>query len=205
MKLKKILLLFLVVILCVVFFMGTAFIFSRKVLLGVDVPKTDVPYVDGKYLPSDTTILFTFADSSSVAIELLFSKSFTNILILNSNDSEDYLSYGYQIDHTVECDYSFLMKFIDTLGGIEWEGENYILTGVQICNLLATSQDLNTEKQIIKGVMNKISKNGLSEELLYCIIDNTVTTLSAPACYNWNIWVGECCVSYNIIDGRTAP
>ena len=38
MKLKKILLFFLVIILCSIFFMGTAFVFSRKVLLGVDVP-----------------------------------------------------------------------------------------------------------------------------------------------------------------------
>lgn len=202
MKLKKFLVFFLILLLCFSFFMGTAFLFSRKVLLGVDVPKDDVPYVDGIFLPADTTVLFTFSDSSSVAIELLFSKKFANILMLNSSNSEDFLKYGYKIDHIVNCDYNFLMKFIDTLGGIESSEENYILTGVQVCNLLATDSSGNIKKEIIKSVMDKISKNGLSQDALYCIIDNTNTTLSAPVCYNWNIWVGECCVSYNIIDGR---
>lgn len=205
MKPKKFLLFFLIIILCLSFFMGTAFIFSRKVLLGVDVPKTDVPYVDGSYLPSDSTVLFSFGDQSCVVVEILFSKSFTNILLLDSSDNKDFSKYGYNIDHTVDCDYSFLMKFIDTLGGIEWENGSYILTGVQVCNLLATNQTEDTTINIIEGVMNKISKNGLSEDTLYCIIDNTVTTLSAPACYNWNIWAGKCCVSYNIIDGRKVP
>ncbi len=205
MKPKKIFLFFLIIILCLAFFMGTAFAFSRKVLLGVDVPKTDVPYVDGSFLPNDTTVLFTLNGQSCVVVEILFSKSFTNILILDDSVNKDFSKYGYNIDHTVECDYSFLMKFIDTIGGIEWEEGNYVLTGVQVCNLLATNQNADTIINIIGSVMNKISKNGLSEDTLYCIIDNTVTTLSAPACYNWNIWVGKCCVSYNIIDGRKAP
>lgn len=202
MKLRKILILFAVIVLCTAFFMGTAFLFSRKVLLGVDAPKSDVPYVDGRHLPEDTTVLFTFTDGTAVAIELLFSKEFTNILLLNSQNSKDYSEYGFNIDHTVQCDYSFLMKFIDTLGGIELNGSDYLLTGVQVCNLLATAVDNSTSLEIIKAVMNKISKNGLRQEALYCIIDNTNTTLSVPVCFNWNIWVGEICVSYNIIDGR---
>lgn len=202
MKRKKILAFFLIIILCTVFFMGTAFVFSRKVLLGVDVPKTDVPYVDGKFLPSDTTVLLTFSDDSCAVIELLFSKNFTNILLLNSFKEKDFSKYGYFPEHTVACDYSFLMKFIDTLGGIEIDGEDYVLTGVQVCNLLADEQSFTAKTDIINGVMNKISKNGLSEDSLYCIIDNTVTTLSVPACYNWNIWVGKCFSSYNIVDGR---
>ena len=121
---------------------------------------------------------------------------------MSSSNPNVFSKHGYEIDHTVECNYSFLMKFIDTLGGIEWENTDYILTGVQVCNLLASEQNSDIEIDIIKGVINKISKNGLSEELLYCIIDNTVTTLSAPVCFNWNNWVGECFSSYNIIDGR---
>ena len=84
----------------------------------------------------------------------------------------------------------------------EIDGEDYVLTGVQVCNLLANKQSFTAKTDIINGVMNKISKNGLSEDALYCIIDNTVTTLSVPSCYNWNIWVGKCFSSYNIIDGR---
>jgi hypothetical protein len=202
MKLKKILAFFLVIVICIAFFMGTAFVFSRKVLLGVDVPKNDVPYEDGKYLPNDTTVLFTFADKPSVAVQILFSKKFTNVLLLDSFDLEDFAKHGFKIDHTVECDYSFLMKFIDTLGGIELENHDYVLTGVQVCNLLSIGEEKNTETKIIESVLNKISKNGLSEELIYCIIDNTITSLSAPVCYNWNVWVGESVISYNIVDGR---
>ncbi len=202
MKLKKFLVIFLAFALCFTFFMATAFVFSRKVLLGVDVPKNDVPYVDGIYLPADTTVLFTFSDNVSIAMELLFSENFTNILMLNGINHDDFLKHGYEIDHTVECNYSFLMKFIDILGGIELDSENFLLTGVQVCNLLADTSDSHLKTEILKSIINKISKNGLSEELLYCIIENTNTTLSAPSCYNWNVWVGECLKSYNIIDGR---
>ncbi len=204
MKTKIFLQVFCIVLVCIAVFSAVAFLFTRDELLGVDVPKTDVPYFDGKFVPADSTVLFIFEDGSGAAVELLFEEQFIKILLLSSATLDEAAKYGFYAAHTVNCDYSFLMKFIDTLGGIASpESENYLLTGVQVCNFLANEKNSSdTAKVIVSGIFDKISKNGFSTDLLYCIIENTDTTLSAPSCYGWVEMLKYCCASYNIVDGR---
>lgn len=204
MKTKIFLKVLSVVLVCIVMFSGVSFFLTREELLGVDVPKTDVPYIDGRYVPADSTVIFRFEDGSGAAVEILFEKKFINILLLSDANEEQAAIFGYHATHFVNFDYTFLMKFVDTLGGINSpDSENYLLTGVQVCNLLAKEKNSpDTAKIIIRGILNKISKNGFSTDLLYCIIENTDTTLSSPACYGWTECLKDCCVSYNIIDGR---
>lgn len=204
MKSKLFLQVFSVVTVCIAVFAGIAFLFTREELLGVDVPKSDVPYIDGRYIPENSTVLIVFEDNSGAAIELLFDKQMINVLLLNTATAEAAAKFGYSAQHTVHCDYTFLMKFVDTLGGINSpDGDGYTLTGVQVCNLLATEKVYpETAEAIVRGIFNKISKNGFSTDLLYCIIENTDTTLSSPACYGWVENLKYCSSAYNIIDGR---
>lgn len=202
MKSKIFLSFFLLVFFCVAVFSGIAFLFSREKLLGVEVPKNDVPYIDGRYIPEDCTVLVVFEDGSGAAVQILFEKQMTNVLLLSPATSHIAESCGYTVNQTVNCDYSFLMKFVDILGGIEIQS-GYTLTGVQVCNLLAEEKDSpETAKNIIKGIFNKISKNGFTTDALYCIIEETETSLSSPACYGWVENLKYCSVAVNIVDGR---
>ena len=189
---------------CTVIFSLVLLFFSQQRLLGVDVPKTDVPYIDGRLIPKDSVVLFVFEDGSGAAVELLFEKQMINVLVLSNTEKQSAESFGYSPSHTVSCDYSFLIEFIDTLGGIETESnDGYALTGVQAAEFLSNKKgDFAACRAIIEGVLNKISKNGFSTDLLYCIIENTNTTLSAPACYGWVENLKYCAGAYNIIDGR---
>lgn len=206
MKMKIFLQVLCIILICAAVFSAVAFFLTRQELLGVDVPKTDVPYIDGKYVPADSTVLVIFENGGGAAIEILFGKQFINAVLLSDATVEEAEKYGFHITHTVSCDYTFLMKFIDTLGGIDsFENPDYILTGVQVCNLLATEVSGDIPKLIMSGIFDKISKIGFSTDALSCIIENTHTTLSAPACYGWSENLSECCVSYNIIDGRIEP
>ncbi|MBE6729521.1 MAG: hypothetical protein E7568_04745 [Ruminococcaceae bacterium] len=168
---------------CLVLFIGVLFLFSRENLTGVDVPKTDEPY--GKtFLPSNTVVLFTFPDACGVAISLDFENSKTVAAVLKTPDKEAALDFGFEVEYTAECDYPFMMDFIDTLGGIELD--NYRYTGVQVCNMLASfKDDVTLRANILNAVFEKIAKYGLSQEALYCIIEDTKTNLSVPACYGW--------------------
>lgn len=204
MKSKIILQVFAVILVCVCVFSGIVFVFSREELLGVDVPKSDVPYIDGRYIPDDSTVLIIFEDGSGAAVQLLFEKQMINLLLLKEATNEAAQIFGYEANHTLSCDYGFLIKFVDTLGGIELEtGNGYALTGVQVSNLLAQEKgSSDTAEAIARGIFDKISKNGFSTDLLYCIIENTDTTLSSPACYGWVENLKYCASAYNIIDGR---
>lgn len=204
MKSKLFLQITAVVLSCIALFSAVIFYFSKQNLLGVDVPKSDVPYIDGRFIPNDSTVLFIFEDGSGAAVQLLFEKRITNVLLLKTADEKTAEAFGYSVNHTASCDYSFLIKFINLLGGIEApDNSGYTLTGVQVCNMLSQKENTaDTQRAIVRGVLNKISKNGFSTDLLYCIIENTNTTLSAPACYGWVENLKYSTVAYNVIDGR---
>jgi hypothetical protein len=186
------------------FFMGILFVFTRENLMGADVPKTDVPY-DANFIPNNTTLLLTFPDNYGAVIEFKFKEKFINALILKDATKESVKEYGFFVDHTAECDYSFMMDFIDKIDGIDLalDGKSYRYTGVQICNLVASfKDDTPLRAKILEGVFNKISNSGLRTEALYCIIEDTNTTLSVPSCYGWCEYMKETCSSFNILNER---
>lgn len=194
-----------IVLLSAVFFAGIIFVFSRENLTGVDVPKTDEPYLDGKFLPENSTVMFSFPDNYGTVIELDFKEKRINAIIIEDPGLKRAQQFGFNITHTCVCDYTFLMDFIDIIGGIELtnENEHYRYTGVQIANLIASfKEDVSLRARILESVFTKIKKNGFSNEALSCIIENTQTTLSAPACYGWIENMSSLCASFNIINER---
>lgn len=190
---------------CALLFGGIFFVLSRENLIGADVPKTDVPYESASFVPPDTTVLFTFPDGYGAVIELNFSENFIRALLLKDASKQSVKDYGFDIQYTADCDYPFIMDFIDTIGGVELmeKGENYRYTGVQICNLLASfKDDISLKAEILEAVFTKISKSGFSTDALYCIIEDTDTTLSMPSCYGWCENVSGLCKSFNILNER---
>ena len=72
------------------------YVLTRENLIGVDVPKTDVPYSQSGFVPENTTVLFIFPDSFGVAIDLDFEKNFTSAVILKNADEQIAKEYGFQ-------------------------------------------------------------------------------------------------------------
>lgn len=205
MKWKIILVVSLSIIISSLLFTGIAYTVTRGNLLGVDVPKTDVPYSNEGFVPENRTVLFTFPDNYSVAIDLQFDKKFVNAMILPDAKKETAEIYGFKVTDTVKCDYSFIMDFIDKIGGIDLNlnGKTLRYTGVQVCNLIASDlDDTVIRAKILESVFVKISKNGFSSEALSCIIEETDTSLSTPACYGWAEWIPKVCISFNIVNER---
>lgn len=205
MKFKHFLKIFSILLCCALIFAGILFSFTRENLIGVDVPKTDEPYSKDGYLPENTTVLFVFPDNFGAIVELDFSKEFINALIIKDPSKQRAKIYGFNIDHICTCDYSFIIDFIDIIGGITLnrQGESFRYTGVQVCNLTASfTDDTALRAAILEGVFSKISKSGFSNEALSCIIEETRTTLSAPACYGWTENMRKLCNSFNIINER---
>ncbi len=190
---------------CALLFGGIFFIATRENLMGADVPKTDVPYDNGDFVPPDTTLLFSFPDGYGAVIKLSFSEKFITALILKDATEQTAQKYGFDVEHTVICDYPFIMDFIDILGGIELtESESlYRHTGVQICNMLASfKDDTSLRARILEAVFVRILKSGFSSDALYCIIEDTDSTLSMPTCYGWCENMNELCKSFNILNER---
>ncbi len=182
-------------------FLGVAFIFSRENLLGVDVPESDVPYIDGKYIPSNCVLLIDLNGKGAV-IEILFAHRQINAVLLPSSNPQEARSRGYFYTHTISCDYSFVGEFIDSLGGIVHPDiPEYTLTGVQVCDLLK-SEDSSPDiaKKVLTEIFKKIANYGFSTDSLYCIIEKTNTDLSTPYCYGWCEILGEVCKNYTVKD-----
>lgn len=194
-----------VFLVCFLIFGGILYVFTRENLIGADVPKTDEPYDGSPFIPEDTTVLFSFPDGYSAVINLEFSKKFVSAVIIKGNSYKTAENYGFYPLHTAICDYPFLMDFIDILGGIELTTDDTVnrYTGVQICNMLASfKEDMALRVKVLEAVFIKISKSGLSTEALYCIIEDTDSSLSVPTCYGWCENVSEACSSFNIINER---
>ncbi|MEE0945509.1 MAG: hypothetical protein U0M42_01615 [Acutalibacteraceae bacterium] len=186
-------------------FLSVIFLMTREELIGVDVPKTDQPYSENGFVPESACVLFVFPDSYGAVIELDFEKRFSSAVIIKEPSEHKAYEYGFAVQHTSICDYSFIMDFIDIIGGIELSEDTEVFryTGVQVCNLLATyKDDIPLRARILEAVFLKISKYGLSNSALSCIIENTNTTLSVPACYGWVENMSEALNSYNILNER---
>ena len=193
-----------VILLCSSLFAGLIYISAKsEKLIGVNVKKENVPYLAESELPKNTTLLFSFEDGYGLALQLDFQNTFIDAVILEKATFVEAEKFGYFIEETVYCDYTFILDFIDVLDGIELNifGEKLRYTGVQVCNILAVNnKSIKTKREVVCAIFEKINKNGFSSEALSCIINNTKTSLSAPDCFGWTEHITKMCGSYNIVN-----
>lgn len=201
---KTILQISAVILASALIFAGFAFALTRvKPLVGVAVPKEDVPYEPQTDYPQDTTLFFELEDGSSFCLRLRFKDSVIDAIVLQEGQKEAFERYGFYADETFFCSYSFIMDFVDTIDGITLDifGNEMRYTGVQVCNILAVNKnDTATKVKVLKAIFNKIHKIGFSSEILYSIMNNTENTLSVPDCYGWTDFLGEMCNCYNFVN-----
>ena len=201
---KTILQITAVILASALIFAGFVFALTRvKPLVGVSVPKDDVPYEPQSDYPADTTLLFNFEDGYALCLRLQFQKNFIDAMFLKESQTELFETYGFYPSETVNCSYSFIMDFIDTIDGITLDifGEEMRYTGVQVCNIIAVNNNhTETKIKVLKAIFNKIYKIGFSSDALYCIMNNTDNTLSVPDCYGWTDLIGKMCNCYNIVN-----
>ncbi len=171
-------------------------------LSGVSVPKSDVPYKEVA-TAENMTLLVKLPDNQGFVVKLDFKERLASAMVLRENDFDLLDSYGFSVSETLTADYSFIMHFVDILGGLDINigGATERYTGVQICNLLAVyKEDIALKKAMLCSLFEKISKYGFSTDALSCIIEESDTTLCVPDCYGWETDLPYLLARYNILN-----
>ncbi len=187
---------------------GLLFFFSAYLYLytgiekskNAEVKENTVPYE--KAVPEDTGLLIKFESGSAVMIFLDFSYERAFAAVIDDYTDGAELRLGYDIQYTFNANNTFLEGLVDRLGGIDLDIENAPMryTGVQVTDLVSRNDDGELKRQILSGILTKISKVGFSTEDFVYMIENSDTALTVPDCIYWAEHVGNMCMRYMIIN-----
>ena len=111
--------------------------------------------------------------------------------------------YGYSINYEISGDYSLVSDIVDILDGIEMtqNGEKLRFTGVQICDMLARSDEYSElKRQLISKILEKIGEQGFEKKDFVYIIENSKTDLTVPDCYFWSDYISGLCKNARFIN-----
>lgn len=148
-----------------------------------------VPYYTS--VPENVGIMFELCGEKT----LIYSDFTENTLtVVKADGADGGIIYGYSADFTVTSDYSLIGVIADSVGGINLERENVILslTGSQLTELLSTTADGGElRKTVTEKIISEIGKNGFSREDFLFIIENSDTDLTVPDCFYWSDYIGE--------------
>lgn len=198
-KLKKIFIIFF----CLCLFFGLSYVYLyfnfNDSVKAADKKDNTVPY---RNLPDNTGIAFLIPDSSAVLMYLDFEKECINIINIEQYDSYNRLYYGYNVDFTVEIDYTLIGEIVDMVGGVEisLDGEVMRYTGIQTVDLISTNTDISIKNIIINEIFNRISKNGFSKDDFVYIIENSNSDLSVVDCIYWFTCLDEMFYNINFVN-----
>lgn len=176
---------------------------SGNKIAGVDAGVEKVPY-KSDIMSESAGILVTVSDGYGAVIDLDFSDSQANVVILKEPTVKSAEEMGYTITEELTADYLFIMNFTDALGGLDMcifsDDEFTRYTGVQVCNIMEVNKgSFEIKRKIIKSIFDKISVSGLNSEAVSCIL-NSETTISYPDLYSWKEDFVKVCSNVNIVN-----
>ncbi len=143
----------------------------------------NVPYYTAT--PKNATVLFNICEDK-LLLNLNFKEETVNVIF---GDEEN---HGYNITHTISCDYNTVGYFVDLIGGVDFDDNRH--TGAHITELLEYSYvSENTKREITESIIKGISEIGFTKENLLYLIENTETDLKFNECYFWVDYIGKLC------------
>ncbi len=193
----------------IVFCCATVFFLLSYAYLHFNLQPTDTPADQKEYnipykkTPDDCGLAFILPDESCLLVYLNFTDSAVNIINIDTFDYENKIYYGYNVDFTIQTDYSLIAGIIDRVGGIvlETNGETLRYTGTQIVDIIAVSEvDENVKRQVVLQIFSQISKNNFSKDDFVYIIENSETNLTVPDCLDWLDYIYDIALRKNFVN-----
>lgn len=177
-------------------FISAGYFYLKSKITPVTGNASSVPYSP---TPESTGILLEICEEKT----LLYFDFEENILsVICADGIAQKEIYGYRADYTVKGDYSLVGYIVDTLYGIDLEGNGEILsyTGSQIEEMLSTTADLaDLRRTVTEKIIFEISQKGFSKENFLYIIENSKTDLTLPICYYWSDSMKDICKNVRLI------
>lgn len=196
---KYSLFLFAVCVLCCAVLVGGGYFYLKTGFKETDNSVSQVPYEFTK--PENSGIMLDFCGDETF-VYLDFEEGKLSVIIPPDGGFEGSI-YGYDIDYTVSGDYYLLADIIDAADGIELTAENVKTryTGVQIAVLLSeTVETEELKRKIAAALIQKISENGIDENIFTVIIKKAETNLTVPDSFRWSEYIKELCKNGTIIN-----
>ncbi len=187
---------------CIVVFVGVGYYYINQNLSRADSETVEkVPYYQEK--PENSGILLDVSgDKTFLYFDFENNRILTSLFLEDSDISENEI-YGYPIEFAVNTDIDFVIDLVDYLEGIELTMDNETLryTGVQVADIILNDKEKANKKEITKALVNQISKNGIGNDMLLEIVENSETNITVPDFYYWPEYLGESASNLQIIDG----
>lgn len=186
-------------ILCCAVLVSGGYFYLKSGFKKTDNAVSKVPYEFTK--PENSGVMLDFCGDKTF-VYLDFKAGKLSVIIPPSGGFESNI-YGYDIDYTVSGDYYLLADIIDAADGIELTAENAKTryTGVQIAVLLSeTVETEELKREIAAALIQKISENGIDENIFTVIIKKAETNLTVPDLFRWPEYIKELCKNGTIIN-----
>ena len=178
-------------------FIGFGYYYIDKHDIKVENEVESVPYYT--QIPDSKGVIFVFG-TKSVYTFLDFENSSVTLLYDYHNPQE----IGYEVDYTVETNYSLIADVCDYFEGINLtiDAETLRYTGNQVTELLSVSGDEGLRKNIIIAIFEKMSQQGVEADFFNNIINQSKTNLKMPDCYFWCDFMDDISKDINFISNN---
>ncbi|MBR4910345.1 MAG: hypothetical protein IKZ47_03360 [Clostridia bacterium] len=185
---KNVLKVLLVFLFCTAVFFGSGYYYLTYSLKNgqktVEEKQENIPYYDP---PENCRLDFIVQNGDKLTILLDFYEEIAYIVYINNfNDSlGEYTNYPESYDFNI--DFDLFSAIVDRLGGVDIETDDgtFRFTGVQVCDIMAGSQDTEIRREVIRDIVKRVSNRGFSEDDFVCLIENSGSALSLPTCIHW--------------------
>lgn len=183
---------------CCTVFVGLGYYYLNKSFTQAETKTENIPY--SQEIDENVGLLFKIGTQETFLNLDFYNKKITASLTPESPTQNRI--YGYPHNFTVQCDSNVLVNIIDYLNGLELiiDNEKYRYTGSQIMDLIYTQKLENHEREIVKGICEKISKQGVGTDFFADIIKNSTTDLKLTDCYFWADEISVIAANLHFID-----
>ena len=160
---------------CLALFIGLGYYYIKSQDVKVENKNESVPYYT--QIPENKSVIIKMGTRSAH-----FFMDFEAMQMTISLNPEDYTA-----DFSIEADYSVLADICDYFDGINLmrDAETLRYTGEQVVELVSVDNSDKMRLDIISGILNKMSEQGVGADFLNMIITKSQTDMKMPDCYFW--------------------
>lgn len=199
-RIKSILCVLIIILGCSAFYIIGGYLYLDSKTKPAEQNTSSVPYYSEE--PQNVGIMFELNGQKTYFFLDFYYKQLSIIFDAETFETDDIIK-GYPIDYDLKLDNEIFAQIIDFVGGIELQNEEGVLryTGVQIIDMMTYSTDYKKyEREIIRGIIEKIGESGLNRQDFLYIIENSETEITVPICYYWTDYIMEICSSLNEVN-----
>ena len=185
---------------CLLFFIGIGYFYLEKSFSApTENIAENVPYY--QETPQNSGILFEIHGEKTF-LYLDFENGKISAILYPYYNEEDDNIYGYTIDYKINTSLDFIADLVDYLEGIDLRINNETLryTGVQVADIILEDKEKIHKLNIIKSILQKISKNGMGKDMLLHIVETSETNLTVPDFYLWPEYLKNISGNLQIVD-----